>query len=711
MAANPTTTTTETVGNCRSEVNSVDSAGNESQTTESNTSVAVTSVLPSTAPEDGSGVVVAEGNLFEELKRVLATATTSQMEKWAPKILKLEVADQKRGLPLSGVSKGMVEMVRDYVDSHHPEWTMKEFQAEYVKRLAAPFKCSLLNLMQGVLGITCQQATVFVSHAWRYNNSRFFSCVCDLESTEDAHFWIDALTVNQFHSQHGFDWWSTTFQDCIAKIQKTVLILFPYSNPIPLTRAWCLFEIFCTDRAGIEFDVAMDKAEVTAFHAALSDNSFDFRDWVAHIDLSKAEAFDDSDKANILAAVKNDSQSGGIHGLNKRVIALLRQWLTEQVQSITTVPRHDDYFAVVVSKGRFLISQGRSGEAETLFRELVQETKNQQWPEYHLLVAMSWLAEALRRQRKLQEAESVSRQCVTGLERTVGATHHDTLKMTHSLALVLRLRGKLSESESLYRAVLASKQSTVGVDDPSSLLTMNQLGVVLLLRKKFEEAETLFRKALTLQQKLKGEGHPDTLATLSHLAAVVRRTGRLDEAEGLRREELRISEEKLGPLNPETLTSINNLAGLLDVQGKFEEAEQLYRRALTGRRQALGPTHPDTLQSVGNLAIFLEGRGKLVESEALYCLVIAAADDKPEEAVHPDTWYCMAMYADYLRSAGRIDEAVTFCARALGAQERTLGRDHPETKESIEVMGLIQEAAQSSTNDTATTSTTASVEQ
>ena len=295
----------------------------------SRTAVAVATSNPPviTTIEEEEDVVVP--NLFEKLEHTMATATKSQLEAWAQEILMFEVTDQKRGLPLSGISKQLVRMVRDYVADHHPEWTMKQFQTEYVKRLAAPFKCSLLNLMRVALGIKCEDSTIFVSHAWEYNNKRFFSCVLELDVSDADHFWIDAITVNQFHNHHGFDWWSKTFQTCISAIQKTVLILFPYSDPIPLTRAWCLFEIFCTHRAGIEFEVAMDEHEKTKFHSALSTLSFNFDDWVAKIDLSQAKAFDPSDKANILAVVESDSNAGGLHGLNKRVIEMLRQWLAQ----------------------------------------------------------------------------------------------------------------------------------------------------------------------------------------------------------------------------------------------------------------------------------------------------------------------------------------------------------------------------------------------
>ena len=678
-------------------------------TTLSKISGFVSAAFPRRSTDNTAANTVKPGNLFVKLEQIMASATNSQLQTWAPKIHDLEIEDQRRGLPLSGLSKEMVGMVRDYVASRHPKWTMAEFQAEYVKRLAKPFTCSLLNLMKVVLGITCQQSTVFVSHAWQYNNKRFFSCVSELENTDDEHFWIDALTVNQFHNQHGFDWWSTTFQQCIANIKKTVLILLPYSDPIPLKRAWCLFEIFCTDQAGIGFEVAMDRNETAAFHSALSADRFKFEDWVAKIDLSRAEAFDPSDKTNILAAVEESHSAGdGVHRLNKRVIEMLRQWLTQQVQSINTVTTNEDYFYLQRGKGEFLLSQGRFSEAETVFRHLIQEAKKQKWVETRLLYAMSRLASSLSRQGKLKEAESLYRQCVAGRERTGGATDSNTLESSHNLALVLRKRGKLSEAVSLYRKVLTGKQSTLGVDHPSTASTMCELGGALLDREDFEEAETLLRTALTVEQKEKGEGHPSTLITLSNLALLLQKTGRLEEAESLRRKELRITEEKLGPLNPETLTSVSNLGGLVDQQGKFEEAEQLYRRALVGRQQSLGKTHPNTLSSAGNLAVFLRQRGRLEESEVLYRSVIATADGKPEEAVHPYTWYFMAQYAYLLNTAGRVDEAVDFCTRALGAQQRTLGGDHPDTNMTMQYLLLMTEAT---TATAANTPVVSSIEQ
>ena len=42
------------------------------------------------------------------------------------------------------------------------------------------------------------------------------------------------------------DWWFTTFKVAVASIGHTVLVLMPWDDPIPLTRAWCIWEILST---------------------------------------------------------------------------------------------------------------------------------------------------------------------------------------------------------------------------------------------------------------------------------------------------------------------------------------------------------------------------------------------------------------------------------------------------------------------------------
>ena len=53
--------------------------------------------------------------------------------------------------------------------------------------------------------------------------------------------------MNQFEAAtYPQDFWTTTFKDQVAVIGHTLLILHPWDKPIPLTRAWCVWEMYCT---------------------------------------------------------------------------------------------------------------------------------------------------------------------------------------------------------------------------------------------------------------------------------------------------------------------------------------------------------------------------------------------------------------------------------------------------------------------------------
>lgn len=80
------------------------------------------------------------------------------------------------------------------------------------------------------------------------------------------------------NSQHGtverpFEWWQTTFRASIAAIGRVALVLAPWEDPIPLTRCWCLFEIFTAVAAGegeVELQVRLPASQRPAFVEALA---------------------------------------------------------------------------------------------------------------------------------------------------------------------------------------------------------------------------------------------------------------------------------------------------------------------------------------------------------------------------------------------------------------------------------------------------------
>ena len=103
-------------------------------------------------------------------------------------------------------------------------------------------------------------ATVFISHTWRYDLA---DSIDVMEQHEKSHpgsvFWFDLVMNNQHGtSTRPFEWWRHTFQHSIEQIGTVVLVLAPWSSPVPLTRAWCLFEIMCSLNANqVDFRIRM----------------------------------------------------------------------------------------------------------------------------------------------------------------------------------------------------------------------------------------------------------------------------------------------------------------------------------------------------------------------------------------------------------------------------------------------------------------------
>ena len=56
-------------------------------------------------------------------------------------------------------------------------------------------------------------------------------------------------------------------------MQRMVMVLSPFSNPIPYTRAWCIFEAYCCAAEGATFEIAMSEKEEAEFIEEAENNA------------------------------------------------------------------------------------------------------------------------------------------------------------------------------------------------------------------------------------------------------------------------------------------------------------------------------------------------------------------------------------------------------------------------------------------------------
>eukprot|EP00302_Diacronema_sp_CCMP2436_P001448 CAMPEP_0179845960 /NCGR_PEP_ID=MMETSP0982-20121206/5299_1 /TAXON_ID=483367 /ORGANISM="non described non described, Strain CCMP 2436" /LENGTH=1184 /DNA_ID=CAMNT_0021731055 /DNA_START=41 /DNA_END=3597 /DNA_ORIENTATION=- len=521
-------------------------------------------------------------------------------------------------------------------------------------------------------------ATIYVSHAWKYT---FSDVVSALEQAvgEDDGVWFCALINNQHETgSMTYDFLEGEFRRNVESVGRVVLVFAPWSAPITLTRAWCLFEIFVCVQRGIPLEVIMPAAQLIDFATALVDDFDSVALALSKIALDEAEATKPEDKANIMRAVE---ASVGLGKLDKQVLRELRAWLLQTgMEALAAEPEN---WGLTSAIGKLLHDQGRLGEAEPLLRRALEGRERQLGVNHpSTLTSVNNLASLLQDQGKLVEAELLFRRALEGREEQLGASHPRTLTAVNNLALLLKMQGRLGEAEPLYRRALRGQEKQLGASHLDTLTSVNNLASLLQDQGKLGEAEPLYRRALKGREEQLGANHPETLTAVNNLALLLKTQGRLGEAEPLYRRALGGQEKQLGASHPDTLTSMNNLALLLKMQGKLGEAEPLYRRALEGQEKQLGANHPETLTSVNNLAQMLKTQGKLGEAEPLFRRALQGCE-KQLGASHPSTLTSVSNLATLLEDQGNLDEAEHLFRRALEGREEQLGASHPDTLASV----------------------------
>ena len=424
--------------------------------------------------------------------------------------------------------------------------------------------------------------TDFLSHAWRYNFKDLVHATKSEAEERDRHraneglrpiaherfYWNDIFVEDQNSTESKPEgYFFTAFRDAVTSIGRTVLILMPLKEAIPFTRAWCVWEMFCSVQdQNVELCVALPPSEKIELERMLRSEFDKIIHILTNVDMERSEAFLPSDRDEIHRIVREQCD-GGFNGVNSVLCGGLRSWLARTALS--------------------LVDQVTKGEEDS-------ET----------LVLMNQVGALLRDQGRLEEAAMLLRRAVAAGERDAGQVVV-TLASIHHLGWTLMDQGKYEEGELFCRRALEGRVKVLSVEHEDTLESMNNLAALVEDLDQLEEAEELYRRALKGREKVLGSEHPDTLTSVNNLAMLLEDRGQLEEAEAMYRRSLAGSEKVLGVERPDTLTSVNNLAFLLQNGGELEEAEAMYRRGLAGSEKVLGLEHPDTVNARGNLGVLL----------------------------------------------------------------------------------------------------------
>lgn len=182
-------------------------------------------------------------------------------------------------------------------------------------------------------------ATEFISHAWM---SKFVDVMDALEhhfrDTPDVIVWMDLFSINQHHSADIDSSWLSSLRACIDSIGQAVMVLAtPRRKARPLSRGWCLFELYCTIVTNSSFEVAMSKSQRDDFLSTLSLEST--REALSIIDSANSKVSVDVDRKVIREELINEV---GFTELNTMVSLTILNWIIATTEAVITATVQSD---------------------------------------------------------------------------------------------------------------------------------------------------------------------------------------------------------------------------------------------------------------------------------------------------------------------------------------------------------------------------------
>lgn len=333
-----------------------------------------------------------------------------------------------------------------------------------------------------------------------------------------------------------------------------------------------------------------------------------------------------------------------------------------------------DKLAITSDLARVLYLQDRYEAAERMLEEMLSLRQATHEKSFYTVMEMRLLAEALTKQHKFEESESMEWQTLKLVKEILGKRHPGnneldtrTANVDNNKALMfyeeaeslyqqaqeknsslkdqilflmteftsrIQTQGKYEEAEQMLRRLLPLMRTSLGDDDISTIDTMVMLGQTLCSQEKSksEEAVEILRQALALRQELQGGSHPSTLFTMQSLGVALCHVGNPKEAVTILRQTLLQQQKVQGEAHVDTLLTMHFLGIALYEEGSSKEAVKILRQTLVLDQKVRGETHPSTLNTMRRLgiALYYEGNSK----EAVNILL--QARDLHQETRHPD---------------------------------------------------------------------------
>ena len=478
----------------------------------------------------------------------------------------VELLDILEGLVVDSVAGGLDSPTKDVVE-------------QLVVPATAARKCSFADLYRHQTGPSGRPligpASSFVCHAWQYSFKNCLEVMRAYEAEEGhagCYFWLDIAIFNQNKSvRRTHSWWSTTFKQCIAKCGSLLVVMSPWDAPLPLKRAWCLWEIMCAvDSPGCALEVRLPRSEEAKFEEEINSNFRGAMMSLVSAQAEEAEAWNPADKEMIFEAIENTC---GFYSLNARVKEQMRTWFLKCGERMADNMKAEQ--GLTKDYGHLCFNLA------TMYKDFAFYDKS----------------------------EFRFEECLAAKKAEYGEDAFQLAETYNNQAINFKKQGKNQKAMEAYEKSLRLKlrNPAVGPRHMKTATTYNNMGNIYKNRGDHQKAQDCYDRALHIRLEKLGPDHRECASTWNNMGDNYRLQGRNDEAMDCLQEALRIKLicPELGPNHPGTVTTFANLGKLFDTLGRVEDSLQMTNGCLKVRITTLG-NHNHTESTMRGVIEFIQ---------------------------------------------------------------------------------------------------------
>jgi tetratricopeptide (TPR) repeat protein len=215
-------------------------------------------------------------------------------------------------------------------------------------------------------------------------------------------------------------------------------------------------------------------------------------------------------------------------------------------------------------------------------------------------------------------------------------------------------------------------------------------------RGDYDDALEWFNRALMAREEVLGKEHLDTIQIYHGIVATYTLQGDYNTAYKLNCYIMNVYLPILGAKHLRLAPAYNTAGVILYEQGNYGKALEWMRIYLEIWKNKFGEENPEVGSSYSNIGMVYNRQGNYEEAEK-YLQKALAILEKALGSEHPKTAFVYTNLADLSlgiweqtsrNDSSRLTEALKWARKALAAQEKTLGKEHPETARTYLNIGL-----------------------